>query len=59
MNCENCGSSFVDRVHTERYGDMVEEVYVCDECPAEFVTRYDLFEKKLTEIGKQMVEEET
>jgi protein-arginine kinase activator protein McsA len=58
MNCEHCGTEFVDRVHTERYSDdMIEEVYVCQECPAEFVARYDMFHKELTEMGEQMVEE--
>jgi protein-arginine kinase activator protein McsA len=53
MNCENCGTSFVERIYTERYDDTVEDVYVCEECPAEFVVRYGLFEKKTTNMREQ------
>jgi protein-arginine kinase activator protein McsA len=57
MNCENCGSRFVERVNTERYDDIVEDVYVCEECPAEFIAQYGMFEKELTDMGEKMIEE--
>lgn len=46
--CSECASFDTERVHIEWFTDMIEEVRICNECPAEFVNRYNLIEKQTT-----------
>ena len=48
--CPNCGGYDTERVHTEWYTDLIEETRICNECPSQFVNRYDLFDQELQEV---------
>jgi len=48
--CPDCGAYDTERVHTEWMTDMLEEVRICNECPAQFTNKYNLFEQEIDEI---------
>lgn len=48
--CPNCDSYETERVHTEWYSDLIEEVRICDDCPAQFTNNYNLFDSEVDEI---------
>jgi len=39
--CPECEGTVTERVHTERYTHMIEEVYICNECPTQYTIEYD------------------
>jgi len=44
--CPDCDSYDTERVHTEWFMDMVEEIRICNDCPAQIVNKFDLFEQE-------------
>lgn len=48
--CTECGTYDTERVHTECYSDMIEEVRICNECPTQFTNKYRLFEQETDEV---------
>ena len=46
QQCPECYSYDTERVHTDWFTDMVKEVRICNNCPAQIVNKYDLFEQK-------------
>jgi len=48
--CPDCDSFDTERVHTEWFTDMLEETRICNDCPAQFRNKYDLFEQSLDEV---------
>ena len=57
LNCANCDSSLTEKVYQHQEQDLIEQVWICKDCNAEFEAHYSLFEKQLTEMGKEMVQE--
>jgi len=50
--CPECGSYDTERVHVEWWTDLVEEIRVCNDCPAQIKNAYDLFEQQ-TEVVEE------
>jgi protein-arginine kinase activator protein McsA len=48
--CPECDRMDSERVHTEWYTDMVEEVRICNNCPTQFTNRYSLFEQEVDDV---------
>jgi len=48
--CPECGSYQTERVHTEWFQDIIHEVRICNDCPAQFVNKFDLFEQEIEEV---------
>lgn len=57
LPCVNCGSTITECVYQHQEQDMVEQVWICEDCPAEFEAHYDLFECELTEAGQELIQE--
>jgi len=57
LNCANCDSLLTGKVYQHQEQDLIEQVWICEDCNAEFEAHYSLFEKQLTEMGKEMVQE--
>jgi len=38
--CPECEGTVTERVHTERYTHMIEEVYICNECSTQYTIKY-------------------
>lgn len=48
--CSECGSFDTERVHAEWFTGGIEEVRICNDCPAQFTNYYDLFDKSTDEV---------
>lgn len=44
--CTECGSTDTERVHTEHYRDLIEEIRICNECPTQFTNKFSFFESE-------------
>ena len=56
--CPNCGSHLTEKVHQVEESDLIQQVWICDDCPAEFEAMYDMFDCRLTETGKELVKDD-
>lgn len=50
--CPECGTHDTKKVHVEWMTDMLEEVRICNECPAQFTNKYDLFDQETDSVGE-------
>lgn len=48
--CPDCGSFDTERVHTEWYQDMVEEVRICNDSETQFTNQFSLFGQEIDEL---------
>lgn len=48
--CPNCDSTNTEKVHTEQFTDMLEQVFVCNECPTQYTAKYDLFAREVDDV---------
>ena len=46
QQCPECDSYDTERVHVEWFTDMLEEIRICNNCPAQIVNKFDLFEQE-------------
>jgi hypothetical protein len=49
--CPECEGYDTERVHTEWFNDMLEEIRICNKCPVQFTNKYSLFEKENDEAN--------
>lgn len=54
--CPECGTFDTERVHMEQFSKMLECTRICNECPAQFRNKYDLF-KQAVDDAPMMGEE--
>lgn len=48
LECPECGGHDTNRVHSENLYDEIEEVYICEECPTEYVVKYHAYDVEVT-----------
>ena len=58
LNCANCDSSLTELVYQAHEQDLIEQVWICEDCNAEFEAHFSLFETKLTDMGREMIDDE-
>jgi hypothetical protein len=46
--CPECGGFTTERVHTERYSDRIDDVFICESCEIEYVAHLVLDEREVT-----------
>jgi len=49
--CPECGAFDTEQVHVEWMADMLEEVRICNDCPAQYTNNFDLFDKRTDEVA--------
>lgn len=50
--CPECGSIDTDRVHIEWFTDGVEEVRICNSCPAQYANEFYHPHKRVDSTGE-------
>jgi len=44
--CTECDGFNTERVHTEWFTDMMEEIRICNDCPTQYTNKYNIFDKE-------------
>jgi uncharacterized protein YbaR (Trm112 family) len=50
LRCPECDGFETELVHTSRHHDTIEETFICNDCPTQFVNKYNLFDQEIQEV---------